>query len=61
MKYKKQVHYVKGVFACPKCCKHFVQERWIEEFRVRCHVCDHRGSLTHVSVEEQYDEETGRQ
>ena len=61
MKYKKQVHYVKGVFACPKCCQHFVQERWIEEFRVRCHKCDHRGALTHVSVEEQMDEEIGRQ
>jgi hypothetical protein len=23
MKYKKQVHYVKGVFACPKCHQHF--------------------------------------
>jgi hypothetical protein len=51
MKYKKQVHYVKGV----------VQERWLEEFRVRCHKCDYRGALTHVSVEEQIDEEIGRQ
>ncbi len=56
MKYKKQVHYVKGVFACPKCCKHFVQEKWLEEFRVRCNVCDYRGALSHVSVEEQIDE-----
>ena len=60
MKYRKQVHYVKGVFACPKCHQHFVQEKWLEEFRVRCHKCDYRGALTHVSVEEQMDEEIER-
>jgi hypothetical protein len=48
MKYRKQVHYVKGVFVCPKCHQTFVQEKWLEE------------ALTHVSVEEQYDEEIER-
>jgi hypothetical protein len=37
-----------------------VQEKWIEEWRVRCHKCDYRGPLTHVSVEEQMDEDTRR-
>ena len=60
MKFRKQVHYVKGVFVCPQCNQTFVQERWIEEFRVRCHKCDYRGTLTHVSVEEHMDEEIGR-
>ncbi len=52
MKEKKKVHYVKGVFVCPQCRQSYVQEKWIEEWRVRCHKCDYRGSLTHVSVEE---------
>ena len=60
MKYKRQVHYVKGVFVCPKCNQSFVQERWIEEWRVRCHRCDYRGTLTHISVEEHMEEETER-
>ncbi len=54
------VHYVKGVFVCPQCRQSYVQEKWIEEWRVRCHKCDYRGSLTHVSVEEQLDEEIRR-
>lgn len=60
MKYKKQVHYVKGVFTCPKCHQNFVQEKWLEEWRIRCHKCDYRGALTHVSVEEHIDEEIER-
>jgi len=60
MKEKKMVHYVKGVFICPQCRQSYVQEKWVEEWRVRCHKCDHRGALTHVSVEEQVDEETHR-
>jgi DNA-directed RNA polymerase subunit RPC12/RpoP len=60
MQEKKMVHYVKGVFVCPQCRQSYVQEKWIEEWRVRCHKCDHRGGLTHVSVEEQMDEETRR-
>ena len=60
MKFKRQVHYVKGVFICPKCNQSFVQEQWIEEWRVRCHRCDYRGTLTHVSVEEHMEEETER-
>ena len=60
MKHKRNVHYVKGVFVCPKCSQTFVQERWIEEFRVRCHKCDYRGTLTHVSVEEHMEEEVER-
>ena len=60
MKYTRHVHYVKGVFVCPKCNQTFVQERWVEEWRVRCHRCDYRGTLTHVSVEEHMEEETER-
>src|SRR5437867_7552395 len=60
MKEKKKVHYVKGVFVCPQCRQSYVQEKWIEEWRVRCHKCDYRGSLTHVSVEEPPDEEIRR-
>jgi len=60
MKEKRMVHYVKGVFVCPQCRQSYVQEKWIEEWRVRCHKCDYRGSLTHVSVEEQLDEEIRR-
>jgi len=60
MKHKRNVHYVKGVFVCPKCNQTFVQEGWIEEFRVRCHKCDYRGTLTHVSVEEHMEEEVER-
>ncbi len=43
-----------------QCRQSYVQEKWIEEWRVRCHKCDYRGSLTHVSVEEQLDEEIRR-
>ena len=32
----------------------------LEEFRIRCHKCDYRGTLTQVSVEEHVDEETVR-
>ena len=60
MKMKRQVHYVRGVFVCPQCHQNFVQENWIEERRVRCHKCDYRGTLTHVSVEEHMEEETER-
>ena len=60
MKEVRKVHYVKGVFVCPKCRQSYVQEKWIEEWRVRCHRCDHRGSLTEVSVEERMEEETFR-
>ena len=51
MKETRKVHYVKGVFVCPKCRQSYVQEKWIEEWRVRCHRCDYRGTLTEVSVE----------
>jgi DNA-directed RNA polymerase subunit RPC12/RpoP len=54
------VHYVKGVFVCPKCRQSYVQEKWIESWRVRCHRCDYRGALTDVSVEERMEEETFR-
>ena len=54
------VHYKKGVFVCPKCKQSYVQEKWIEEWRIRCHKCDYRGTLTEVSVEEHMDEETLR-
>jgi len=37
MKEKRMVHYVKGVFVCPQCRQSYVQEKWIEEWRVRCH------------------------
>jgi transposase-like protein len=60
MKEKKLVHYKKGVFVCPQCRQSYVQEKWIEEWRIRCHKCDYRGTLTEVSVEEQMDEETLR-
>jgi DNA-directed RNA polymerase subunit RPC12/RpoP len=57
MKETRKVHYVKGVFVCPKCRQSYVQEKWIEEWRVRCHKCDYRGTLTEVSVEERMEEE----
>ena len=60
MKEVRKVHYVKGVFVCPKCRQSYVQEKWIESWRVRCHRCDYRGSLTDVSVEERMEEETFR-
>jgi hypothetical protein len=60
MKEVRKVHYVKGVFICPKCRQSYVQEKWIESWRVRCHRCDYRGALTDVSVEERMEEETFR-
>src|ERR1700704_266022 len=60
MKETRKVHYVKGVFVCPKCQQSYVQEKWIEEWRVRCHKCDYRGTLTEVSVEERMEEEIVR-
>src|SRR5437867_10827240 len=60
MKEKRMVHYVKGVFVCPQCRQSYVQEKWIEEWRVRCHKGDYRGALAHVSVEEQNVEEIPR-
>jgi hypothetical protein len=60
MREKRMVLYKKGVFVCPKCRQSYVQEKWIEEWRIRCHKCDYRGTLTEVSVEEQMDEETAR-
>jgi len=60
VKEKKMVHYKKGVFVCPKWKQSYVQEKWIEEWRIRCHKCDYRGTLTEVSVEEHMDEETLR-
>lgn len=60
MKEIRKVHYVKGVFVCPKCRQSYVQEKWIEEWRVRCHKCDYRGTLTEVSVEERMEEEVIR-
>jgi len=60
MKHVKKVYYVKGVFTCPQCHQTFVQERWIEEWRVRCHKCEYRGALTHVTVEEHIEEEVER-
>lgn len=60
MKAKRTVVYKKGVFVCPRCQQTYVQERWIEAWRIRCHKCDYRGSLTEVSVEEHADEETLR-
>lgn len=60
MKEKRMVLYKKGVFVCPKCRQSYVQEKWIEEWRIRCHKCDYRGTLTEVSVEEHMDEETLR-
>jgi DNA-directed RNA polymerase subunit RPC12/RpoP len=60
MKEVRKVHYVKGVFVCPKCRQSYVQEKWIESWRVRCHRCDYRGALSDVSVEERMEEETFR-
>ena len=60
MKEKRRVLYKKGVFVCPKCRQSYVQEKWLEEWRIRCHKCDYRGTLTEVSVEEHMDEETVR-
>lgn len=60
MKMKRRVLFKKGVFSCPRCQQKYVQERWIEEFRIRCHKCDYRGTLTEISVEEHMDEETVR-
>ena len=60
MKEVRKVHYVKGVFVCPRCRQSYVQEKWIESWRVRCHKCDYRGALTDVSVEERMEEETFR-
>ena len=60
MKEVRKVHYVKGVFVCPSCRQSYVQEKWIESWRVRCHRCDYRGALTDVSVEERMEEETFR-
>ena len=60
MKEKRMVLYKKGVFVCPKCRQSYVQDKWIEEWRIRCHRCDYRGTLTEVSVEEHMDEETTR-
>lgn len=60
MKMKRKVLYKKGVFSCPRCQQKYVQERWIEEFRIRCHKCDYRGTLTEISVEEHMDEEQVR-
>ena len=60
MKEKRRVLYKKGVFVCPKCRQSYVQDKWMEEWRIRCHKCDYRGTLTEVSVEEHVDEETVR-
>ncbi|MCG3777641.1 MAG: hypothetical protein JW388_0335 [Nitrospira sp.] len=60
MKETRKVHYVKGVFVCPTCRQSYVQEKWIEAWRVRCHKCDYRGALTDVSVEERMEEEIVR-
>lgn len=60
MQEKKRVLYKKGVFVCPGCRQSYVQEKWIEEWRIRCHRCTYRGTLTEVSVEEHMEEETFR-
>ena len=60
MKETRRVVYMRGVFVCTKCRQSYVQEKWIEEFRIRCHKCDYRGTLTQVSVEEHMDEEIVR-
>src|SRR5437867_8748478 len=52
MKEKRMVHYVKGVFVCPQCRQSYVQEKWIEEWRVPCHQRGDPGSLTHRAGEE---------
>ncbi len=38
MKETRRVLYKRGVFVCPKCRQSYVQEKWIEEFRIRCQV-----------------------
>ena len=60
MKEKRRVLYKKGVFVCPQCRQSYVQEKWLEEWRIRCHKCDYRGTMNEVSVEEYMDEETVR-
>ena len=60
MKEKRRVLFKKGVFVCPQCRQSYVQEKWIEEWRIRCHKCEYRGTLTEVSVEEHMDEVTIR-
>lgn len=60
MQEKRRVLYKKGVFVCPGCRQSYVQEKWIEEWRIRCHRCTYRGTLTEVSVEEHMEEETIR-
>jgi len=60
MQEKRRVLYKKGVFVCPGCRQSYVQEKWIEEWRIRCHRCTYRGTLTEVSVEEHLEEETFR-
>ncbi|MDH5347904.1 MAG: hypothetical protein OEW13_08350 [Nitrospira sp.] len=60
MEEKRRVLYKKGVFVCPGCRQSYVQEKWIEEWRIRCHRCTYRGTLTEVSVEEHMEEETFR-
>ena len=56
----RRVVYMRGVFVCRSVRQSYVQEKWIEEFRIRCHKCDYRGTLTRVSVEEHMDEEIVR-
>lgn len=60
MQEKRRVLYKKGVFVCPTCRQSYIQEKWIEEWRIRCHRCTYRGTLTEVSVEEHMEEETIR-
>jgi Zn ribbon nucleic-acid-binding protein len=60
MQEKRRVLYKKGVFVCPSCRQSYVQEKWLEEWRIRCHRCTYHGTLTEVSVEEHMDEETIR-
>jgi hypothetical protein len=60
MQERRRVLYKKGVFVCPTCRQSYVQEKWIEEWRIRCHRCTYRGTLTEVSVEEHMEEETIR-
>ena len=60
MQEKRRVLYKKGVFVCPGCRQSYVQDKWIEEWRIRCHRCTYRGTLTEVSVEEHMEEETFR-
>ena len=42
MKETRRVVYMRGVFVCPKCRQSYVQEKWIEEFRIRCNKCGRR-------------------